>query len=241
MKASRLLLPAWSALNRELVIEAVEAMLGPDSMQEVFLREGQIRPDVDVLAIVERLPFQHLYVEIKVSHAVDWAKRERVIAQGYDMIEIDLADVSDEDLLDEAAFSEHVLNRASNRHWIHLANASFISKMTKQHIHEVRAEVVRDKHVPTKKGNTMIFQEQEMHVHTPSGESPSVIYGELSNSMLNSQRVDCFGNHLPYARGLYLLGRPKNRNHFFYDDSYFKTQLRPIIQDTPLNEQKQLL
>lgn len=238
--ASRLNLPRWSALNGELAFEALPAVLPPGSVQEVHLKEGQMRPDLDVMAVVGRQVLQHLYVEIRVSHAVDWAKRERVIAQGYDMIEIDISGVTDEELLDEVTFSAHVLDRLDNRQWIHIGNAAFLASMTKKTIYKVQQPRTREKRVPTRSGGELIFQEQELLCHLWEGGAPTPHYGELANAVRpDGVRVDSFGNTLPYAAGLYIRGEAIR--HHPYDSSRFKTQLKPIIQDTRLNAQKSLL
>lgn len=199
-----------------------------------------MRPDLDVMAIVGREVLQHLYVEIRVSHAVDWAKRERVVAQGYDMIEIDISDVTDEELLDEATFSAHVLDRVDNRHWIHVGNAGFLAKMTGETIYQVQQTFTREKRVSTRSGGELIFQEQEMLRHLATGGPPTPHYGELANTVRSDGvRVDSFGNPLPYTEGLYVRGEAIR--HHAYDDSRFKTHLKPIVQDTALNAQKPLL
>ena len=238
--ATRLMLPAWSALAGEIAFSAAAATLAPGSAQEVVLREGQMRPDVKVIALSGQAILQALYVEIKVSHAVDWAKRERVMAQGLNMMEIDLADVSDEDLQDKAAFAHHVLERSDNRHWVHIASAPFLARMLERSVIQVVGRECREKRVSTKKGNQLILREQAMVRHEPAEDDPTPFFGELAGYVKNDQRIDSFDNHLPYAKGLYVIGYAPGRGSF-YDDTHFKTQLRPIVQDTPWNAQKSLL
>ena len=239
-RASRLMLPEWSALDKEFAFGAAPATLAPGSVQEVLLRDGQMRPDLKVIALCGQALLQSLYVEIKVSHAVDWEKRQRVIALGLTMMEIDLADVSDEDMQDEAAFAHHALDRPDNRHWIHIGNPAFLAKMLGHSIVQVIGNEVREKRVPTKKGNQLILQEQAMVRYDPAQDDPIPFFGELANHVTNGQRVDHFGNHLPYGKGLYVAGYVPSSG-FYYDDKHFKTQLRPIVQDTTWNAQKPLL
>lgn len=238
--ATSLMLPAWSALDGEFSFTSTHATLAPGSAQEVVLHEGQMRPDVKVIALSGQALLQALYVEIKVSHAVDWAKRERVIAQGLSMMEIDLADVSDEDLQDKAAFARHVLERSDNRHWIHIANPAFLTRMLGHTVIQVIGQECREKRVPTSNGTQMIFREQAMVRHDPAEDDPKPFFGELANHVKVDQRIDYFGNHLPYRKGLYVVGSVRGRGAF-YDNTHFKTQLRPIVQDTSWNAQKQLL
>ncbi|RZA30449.1 MAG: hypothetical protein EOP02_01475 [Proteobacteria bacterium] len=239
-RATRLVLPAWSALDGELAFASTAATLAPGSAQEVTLRDGQMRPDVKVIALTGQAFLQALYVEIKVSHAVDWSKRERVIKHGLTMMEIDIADVSDTELQDEAAFTHHVLERIDNRQWINVGNAAFLARALGQSIVQVISREMREKRVPTKNGNQLIFQEQAMVRHDPSEEQPMPFFGELANTSIDGVRIDHFGNPLPYVPGLYLRGYAPGRSTY-YDGSNYKTQLRPIIQDTPWNAQKPLL
>ncbi|MGH8050535.1 MAG: hypothetical protein ACREPB_07755 [Arenimonas sp.] len=239
-RATRLMLPAWSALDKEFLFGATIATLAPGSAQEVTLSGNQMRPDLRVIALSGQALIQALYVEIKVSHAVDLIKRQRVIAQGITMLEIDLSDVSDEDLQDEAAFARHALECADNRHWIHIGNGAFLASMLGQPVIQVVNQDVREKRVPTKSGGQLILQEQAMVQHIPMQEAPTPFFGELANYVKEKQRIDRFGNHLPYSKGLYVVGRDSGRG-YPYDDSHFKTQLRPIVQDSWWNAQKPLL
>lgn len=238
--ASALLLPAWSALDGDLSFDACEATIAPGSAQEVNVVEAQMRPDVRVGAIRSRCYLQSLYVEIKVSHAVDHAKRARVIDHGLSMIEIDLSDVSDEIIQDEAAFTNLVIQGPGNRHWIHIGNPAFLANQLGTTIYCIASTHVRDKSVPTRKGNTLILKEQAMLRYEPEGEEPSTFLGELADTVrIDGQRVDCYGNQLPYAPGLYVRGHPKSYGP--YDSSRYKTQLRPITMDAHLTTQSMLI
>ena len=239
-RATRLVLPAWSALDGELAFASTPATLAPGSAQEVTLRDGQMRPDVKVIALTGQAFLQALYVEMKVSHAVDWAKRERVIKHGLTMMEIDIADVSDTELQDEAAFTHHVLERTDNRHWINIGNAAFLARMLDLRIVQVASQEVREKRVPTKNGNQLLFQEQAMVRYDPMEDQPMPFFGELTNTTKDGVRIDHFSNPLPYMPGLYMVGYVPGRGTY-YDDTRYKTQLRPIIQDTPWNAQKPLI
>ena len=239
-RASRLMLPAWSALDGELRFSAALATLAPGSVQEVRLVEDQVRPDVRVSALSGLAMLPALYVEIKVSHAVDWTKRERVMAAGLSMMEIDLSDVSDEDLQDRKTFEHHVLEQPGNRVWIHVASPSFLASMSGQSIIRVQARECREKRVSTKQGNHLLLREQAMLRFDTNAADPVSFYGELASYVKDNQRLDYFGNHLPYGEGLYVVGREPGRG-YYHDNTHFKTQLRPIVQDAPWNSQKRLL
>lgn len=239
-EAQRVVLPGWSALDGELTFPAKSASLAPGSQQEAVIHSGQMRPDLKVIAWCEQAFLQALYVEIKVSHAVDWDKRQRVISQGLNMMEVDLSDVSDEDFQDETAFAHHVLERADNRHWIHIGSPAFLARMLGHSVVHVAHSEVREKRVPTKSGGQLILQEQAMVRHDPSQDEAVPFFGELANRTSNGVRVDHFGNEVPYAKGLYVVGTAPSSGHV-YDDKHFKTQLRPLVQDTPWNAQKPLL
>lgn len=73
------------------------------------------RPDV---ALDGDSPFERLLVEVRVTHAVDQRKRKRVRDRVLSMIEIDLSKAAWPQLA-PAAFRALVLEKASNRHWIH--------------------------------------------------------------------------------------------------------------------------
>lgn len=239
-RASRLMLPAWSALDGELRFSASLAILAPGSAQEVRLVQGQVRPDVRVSALSSQAMLPTLYVEIKVSHAVDWTKRERVVAAGLSMMEIDLSDVPDEDLQDRTRFEHRVLEQPENRQWIHIASPSFLASMSGHSIIQVQARECREKRVSTKQGNQLLLSEQAMLRFDTGASDPVSFDGELASYVKGTQSVDYFGNHLPYREGLYVLGREPGRG-YYYDNTHFKTQLRPIVQDVPWNAQKLLL
>jgi hypothetical protein len=76
-RATTLLLPNWPA--GDLKFDATLANLLPGSAQEVRLAEYQIRPDVRVGAALDGAFLPALYVEIRVTNAVDWQKRRRVV------------------------------------------------------------------------------------------------------------------------------------------------------------------
>lgn len=72
--------------------------------------EGAVRPDVYAVAEGARL-----YVEIRVSHRVDEAKRERLRARGVSTIEIDLSRLRCDANLDQVA---EAIRRAAPRDWV---------------------------------------------------------------------------------------------------------------------------
>lgn len=236
--ASHLALPSWSALNGELAFDSANATLAAGSAQEVLLADGQLRPDVRVSALCGPAVLPALYVEIKVSHAVDWAKRKKVIAAGLDVMEIDLSRLSDDVLQDPRTFEHHVLEQPQNRQWIHVADPAFMAVMSGHQIFQVTAKRCREKRVPTQRGNVLLLREQEMLLYEPAGPCPSNFFGELADTIRDGQPVDHFGNPLPYQPGLYVRGSVPKRG--YYDNKHFKTQLRAITQDLPSESQRLL-
>lgn len=235
-RAAALTLPAWRA--DELAFDAVGASLAPGTATEVVAAQGQIRSDVCVTPVINNAFLPALHVEIRVSHAVDWEKRRSVVASHLSMIEIDLSEVDDELLQNEAAFSELVLHQPDNRHWVHIGNPAFLSALTGQEIVQVMSERTREKQVKTKRGNTLLFQTQDVVRYSPGHESPDVVDIELADTYRDGQRVDQFGNALPYAPGLYRRCRSVRWSSFGDD---FKTHLRRIEQDPPPGIQVPLL
>ncbi|MEN1944456.1 competence protein CoiA family protein [Luteimonas sp. MJ293] len=74
---------------------------------------GTYKPDV-----VARDEVGELLIEVRVTHAVDDIKAERVQAQGRRMVEIDLSQLHRDIPHDLAAFEHAVLDDAANRSWI---------------------------------------------------------------------------------------------------------------------------
>ena len=225
-RATSLLLPGWSA--DDLRFEAAQTALAPGSQAEVTVTEGQVRPDVRVTSLVGGMVLPALYVEIKVSHAVDWDKRQKVIAKNLSMIEIDLSNLSDDVLQDEAAFTEEVLHRPDNRHWIHIASPSFLAHMTGAEIVQVTANRSRDKHVKTQKGTTLHLKAQDVLCYRQGADAPDVVEVELADTVKDGRSIDQFDNFLPYDTGLY---RRFPAQHTWGYGRDFKTHLKRIVQD----------
>lgn len=236
-RATSLLLPNWSA--DDLRFEAAQAVLAPGSQSEVTIFEGQMRPDVRVSSLVGNAVLTALYVEIKVSHAVDWEKRQKVIAKNLSMIEIDLSNLSDDVLQDEVAFTEEVLHRRDNRHWIHIAHPAFLANMTGAEIVQVTANRWREKQVITQKGNTLLLKAQDVLRYEPNTDAPQVLEVELADTVRSDgQRVDQFGNVLPYENGLYRRFPSSAWSPYGRD---FKTHLKRIVQDQASGIQSPLI
>jgi hypothetical protein len=237
-KATSLLLPSWSA--GDLGFDAAQTSLLPGSAQEVTLDQAQMRPDVRVAAAIGVSYLPALYVEIKVSHAVDYEKRKRVIDGNLSMIEIDLSGLDDDMLQDEAAFRRGVLDDASNRRWIHIGKPAFLADMTGQDILHVVNPHDREKNVRLKSGSVMFLRAQDVVSYSPGSETPRVVEVELADTVKSDgQRVDGLGNNLPYKPGLYC--RSWRRGSFPRRGDEFKTHLMPIVQDEPENAQGELL
>src|SRR3546814_42905 len=107
--------------------------------QEVRLLDGQMRPDVQVGGRLDDVALPRLFVEVKVSHAVDWKKAAVALRNGISMIEIDLSNATDEDAKDQDRFMSMVLGSKDNRTWVNLGDAQFLAAILGQDVFEVRS------------------------------------------------------------------------------------------------------
>ena len=95
---------------------AREALLNDIRVEE---KRGDYTPDV--ICGDDR---GELFIEVRVSHAVDPLKRRRIQSEGKRMIEIDLSDLPPDALLDDSSLVEHVLRDVSNRYWLSCPEAT---------------------------------------------------------------------------------------------------------------------
>lgn len=235
-RAQTLTLPAWSA--GELAFPARRAGLAPGSVLEATVAEHGVRSDVRVTAVVGTAVVPQLHVEVKVSHAVDHLKAARVVDGALNMIEIDLSALSDDELADESAFTERVLHDEGNRRWVHLAAPAFIAEVTGREVLQIVSGMAKPKTIPLSKGGLLHVQVQDVLRYLPGEPGPSVLEIELSDTTLDGQRVDRFGNRLPYAPGLYRRGPGGSPAPYGRD---FKTHLMPVVPDLPAGAQQALL
>jgi hypothetical protein len=75
----------------------------------------------DVMAEDE---FGRLLIEIKVTHAVDSAKRRRIQSEGTRLVEIDLSALREDDCADEDVLIRAVLSDPKNRRWLSFPEAT---------------------------------------------------------------------------------------------------------------------
>jgi hypothetical protein len=129
-----LLLPRWA--SGEFVIEP-EPFAVTSARIEASLLDGAVRPDALMRGAAKDIEFRTLCVEVRVHHAVDETKRSLLSNHGLDAIEIDLSGLPEEAIADPSAFRNAVLHEASNRHWITLSHASYVSERTGQVLIEV--------------------------------------------------------------------------------------------------------
>lgn len=235
-RAHALTLPAWSA--GEFAFPALRAGLAPGSVTEVAVAEQRLRSDVRVTAVVDAAVLPQLHIEVRVSHAVDHIKAARVMDGALNMIEIDLSAVADDELADEAAFTHRVLHDERNRHWVHLAAPAFIAEVTGREVLHIVSAASRTKFIPLSKGGNLQVQVQDVLRYLPGEAGPSVLEIELADTVRDGQRVDRFGNRLPYAPGLYQRGPGGSPNPYGRE---FKTHLMPVEPDLPAGAQPALL
>lgn len=225
MGAEKLMLPAWT--DGELAVPATELILDQQAAQEVRLLDGQMRPDVQVGGQVGDAPLPRLFVEVKVSHAVDWKKTAIARQNGISMIEIDLSSATDEDVQDQEAFRDLVLRSIDNRTWVHLAEPQFLAATLERDVFEVRSTETFRHDVLSKKGNTMHFTKQRGVLHR-AGAEPTLVDFEIADTYLNAQRIDGLGNKLPYEPGLYVRTSAPPTAWFWQASQFYKTFLRPL-------------
>lgn len=223
--AEALMLPAWT--DGEFSIPATELILDQQAAQEVRLLDGQMRPDVRVGGKLGDCALPRLFVEVKVSHAVDWKKAATARRNGISMIEIDLSSATDEDVQDHDAFVDMVLRSIDNRTWVHLGDPQFLASMLGQDVFEVRSTETFRHDVLSKKGNTMHFTKQRGVLHR-AGEEPTPADFEIADTYLDGQRIDGLGNTLPYAPGLYARASSPPTAWFWQTSQLNKTFLRPL-------------
>ncbi|WP_137819139.1 competence protein CoiA family protein [Pseudomonas sp. 2FG] len=80
---------------------------------EVSQAQGSFKPDV-----IFEVGDHQLFIEIRVTHAVDDEKKTKIRNHGVSVIEIDLSQLEPEMLQDRAAFDDVVCFDLLNRHWV---------------------------------------------------------------------------------------------------------------------------
>ena len=232
LSARSLSLPAWVGGGR--TIAAQDLALDGAAAAEVRLLDGQLRPDVRVGGHAGTAPLDALYVEIRVTHAVDNEKADRVRAAGLSMIEIDLSEVTDEQAVDAESFAELVLHRQENRRWIHLHAPEFMATMLDDDIFEIKSIDTFRHDVPTRTGNTMHFTKQRAVRHR-AGEDQVPIEIEIADTYdADGQRIDGFGQLLPYRPGLYRRNWDARATSYWDRTFNFKTYLTPLVSPLPV-------
>lgn len=230
LRASSILLPEWTGGGRRIP-ETLLALHG-GAAAEVCLLHGQVRPDVQVSGDVDGIALDPLFVEIRVTHAVDAHKGDRVRSGRLSMIEIDLSDVEDAHVVDAPTFEQLVLHDASNRRWIHLDAPTYMAARLDDDVYDVRDTGTFRHDVPTRTGNTMHFTKQRATRYRP-GEATINLDIEIADTYrADGQRVDGFGQMLPYAPGLYRRNWDARRTSPWDRSFDFKTFLTPLLTDS---------
>jgi len=223
LRASTLTLPSWSC--GEIVAPESIFRIAGDSAAEIRILDGQMRPDIRVSGECSSVTFSELYVEIRVHHAVDTEKAAIVKNSGISMIEIDLSNVSDEQLLDEEYFAKIVLQEASNRKWIHLSNATYLSSVAKTVVVEIISPELRVKKVPKKAGGTFDVIQQGGIIHQP---------GNVFSFSFEIPDQYAGVDPTPYKPGLYSIsGKSWIIDRYQQLSIGYKLYLDPIEMDLP--------
>lgn len=97
----------------ELLVEVKGRTVKADRAWEELWQDG-MRPDV-VFEVGGRM----LYLEIKVAHAVDLVKQGLIRARNVAALEIDLSDLTPDDLCDMETFERLVCELASRHEWLY--------------------------------------------------------------------------------------------------------------------------
>lgn len=116
----------------EQVVEVSARGVSADQAWEELWQEG-MRPDV-----VFEVGGRTLYLEILVSHAVDLVKQQQIRDRKIAALEIDLSDLSPEDLVDMAGFERRVCDSLASRDWLHFPKFE-------ERLQGVQAELVQRK------------------------------------------------------------------------------------------------
>ena len=233
MGANAMMLPQWT--DGVLTIPASELILESGTSQEVRILNGQLRPDIKVSGQLKRAGLPSLYVEVKVSHAVDWKKAAKARENGISIIEIDVSGASDEQVADHNSFRKMVLEDVSNRSWVHLGDGQFLSTLLEEDVYEVKSSDTTTHELPSKKGNIFLVTKQNATVYR-AGAEPRQLDFEIADTFQGNLRTDGNGNALPYSPGLYTLAPSRPPAYSWGASQFYKTFLRPIRIRT---EQKQ--
>lgn len=223
--ARTLMLPEWT--DGVISIPSSELILDQNAAQEVRLLDGQIRPDIQVGGKLGDVALPRLFVEVKVSHAVDWTKATIARRNGISMIEIDVSNATDDDVLDQDAFMAKVLKTIANRTWVNLGDPQFLAAVLGEDVFEVRSAETFRHDVATKTGNTMYFTKQRAILHR-AGDEPKSIDFEIADTYHGNQRIDGLGNKLPYEPGMYARASAPATGWNWHPSRYYKTFLRPL-------------
>jgi len=97
----------------ETIFHPAQMVNADHAWEEVWIEGGSFRPDV-----VFQVKDVRLLIEIKVTHAVDDAKLEKVRARGISAIELDLSLAAPETLLNQESFDAFVVSNPLIRHWL---------------------------------------------------------------------------------------------------------------------------
>lgn len=189
--AGSVILPRWT--SGDIEIEPSRLAIA-DSRLEVSLLDGGVRADVVLRGAVDEVELMQLCVEIRVHHAVDTFKREALIQNGVDAIEIDLSRLNEEAVADSLAFRKHVLDNDSNRHWVNLATARYVADRAARALIEVEDSTVTERVITTKAGRPFTIREQWAYLVKPGSREPVRL--QIPDETVGEEA-------LPYPRGLH--------------------------------------
>lgn len=169
LKATALNLPGMGV---DGICEQVDNLrINGNTQVEKSALDGRVRPDLILAGSVSGIVFDEIYVEICVHHPVGYEKRILFEQYNKNVLEIDLLDVTEDQLLDAVVFADIVLNRLENRKWINLYNPAYFCRLTRKALVEIVNIDLRIVELTTKKGSLFKIIEQDGFLHNSNGKS----------------------------------------------------------------------
>lgn len=149
-----LLLPAWDGEadlpNPPTAFDdAGDCLIGPrvefPARRVALLTASVEEPRGDYIPDVIASDGQgELYIEVRVSHAVDALKRRRIQSEGRRLVEIDLSTLQPDLVSDEERLAHWVLDEASNRYWLSCPEATEAWRESHRALRQALAERNRE-------------------------------------------------------------------------------------------------
>lgn len=115
----------------EIISLSSRSVTASEAHEEIW--QEDMRPDVVFL-----IDGQPLYIEIRVTHAVDEIKKQKIRAKDHSAIEIDLSNLTAVDIIDMQNFEKRVCHELENRLWVYWPEFEKLSDSTLQRLRAMR-------------------------------------------------------------------------------------------------------